>query len=155
MKGLIRIHRVDLAEIALRNMLDMNDDATISQLTTAYFAIAMGGQEKIEEATIIFQQLQKKFGNTPVVLNGLAVCSMHLGGYENAEKLLWNSLGASPNDPDTLVNTIVVGHHLKRGHDYTNKYLSQLAAVAPSHPWLKKYNDLDSDFDSAALAYSS
>jgi coatomer protein complex subunit epsilon len=154
-KGLIRINRVDLAEIALKHMLDMNDDATISQLTNAYFAIAQGGQEKIEEAQIIFTELQKKLGDSSVILNGLAICALNLGAYERAERVLLNALGTAPNDPDTLVNLIVCGQHLKKGDEYTAKYLSQLSSVSPRHPWLKKYNELDSDFDSAALAYSA
>jgi len=154
-RGLIRINRVDLAEIALRHMLDMNDDATISQLTNAYLAIAQGGQEKIEEAQIIFQELQKKFGGSSVILNGLAICALHLGAYENAEKVLLTSLGTVPNDPDTLINLIVCGQHLKKGEEYTAKYLTQLSSAAPNHPWVKKYNELDSDFDSASLAYST
>ena len=152
-KTLIRMNRVDLAEQALKHMVDMNDDATITQLTSALVALAKGGHERVEEAEIIFQQLQKKFGNSLTVLNGLALCMIQSGAFENAERTLLNALGLSPNDPDTLINMIVCAQHLKKPEEVISKYLTQLQSIAPNHAWVKAYNQLDAEFDELVHTY--
>lgn len=153
-KTLLRMNRVDLAEKALKTMMEMNDDATITQLTNAYLLLIKGGQERIEEAELIFQQLQKKFGNSNTILNGLALCMFQSGAFENAERTLLSSLGLSPNDPETLINLIACAQHLKKPADMINKYMNQLQSVAPFHPWVKTYNQLSTDFDNLATTFS-
>ena len=153
MKTLLRMNRVDLAEQALKNMTEMNDDATITQLTGALVSLAKGGHERVEEAEIIYQQLQKKFGNSLTVLNGLALCMMQGGAFENAERTLLNALGLAPNDPDTLINMVVCAEHLKKG-EVVAKYLTQLRqSVGVHHEWVKTYNQLEEEFDQLVQTY--
>jgi len=46
--------------------------------------MAQGGS-KIREAYLIFQDFAEKYPMTGMVLNGKAVCCMHMGSFEEAE----------------------------------------------------------------------
>ena len=57
------------------------------------------GGSKIQEAHLIFQDLSEKYPPTCTILNGKALCSMHMGNFEDAEGLLLESLNkVSPGD---------------------------------------------------------
>ena len=87
----LKINRVDQAEKELRTLQKMDDDATVTQLATAWVSIAQGG-DKISEAFSIFSDLVEKHGSSVLLLNGLAVCNMHMKKYSDAEKQLLQSL---------------------------------------------------------------
>jgi len=53
--------------------------------------MAQGGS-KIREAYLIFQDFAEKYPMTGMVLNGKAVCCMHMGSFEEAETLLLEAL---------------------------------------------------------------
>jgi len=58
------------------------------------------GGSKIQEAHLIFQDLSEKYPTTCTILNGKALCSMHMGNFEDAEGLLLESLNkVSSGDP--------------------------------------------------------
>lgn len=50
------------------------------------------GGSKIREAYLIFQDFAEKYPMTGMVLNGKAVCCMHMGSFEEAETLLLEAL---------------------------------------------------------------
>ena len=50
------------------------------------------GGSKIQEARLIFQDLSDKYPTTCTILNGKALCSTHMGNFEDAEGLLLESL---------------------------------------------------------------
>lgn len=57
------------------------------------------GGSKIQEAHLIFQDLSEKYPATCLILNGKALCLMHMGNFEDAEGLLLESLNkVSSND---------------------------------------------------------
>jgi len=160
-KTLLKMNRIDLADQALRHMTLMNDDATITQLTSAYVSLSKGGHEAINEAQSLLEQMQRKFGNSTTVLNGLALCMIKSGAYENAEKTLLTSLGlssasaSSSPDPDTLINLIVCAQYLNKPQETIHRYMTQLQTVAPNHPWFQSYQQMDSEFDQLSSTYYS
>jgi coatomer protein complex subunit epsilon len=50
------------------------------------------GGSKIREAYLIFQDFAEKYPMTGMVLNGKAVCCMHMGSFDEAETLLLEAL---------------------------------------------------------------
>lgn len=52
----------------------------------------MQGGSKIREAYLIFQDFAEKYPMTGMVLNGKAVCCMHMGSFDEAETLLLEAL---------------------------------------------------------------
>lgn len=159
-RTLLRINRIDLAEQALKRMTELNDEATITKLTTAYVALAKGGTDMIEEAQVFFQELNEKFDNTNVLLNGLALCHMQNNRWKDAEKLLLSALSKNPNDTDTLVNLVVCEQHQltstgNAANNNSNRKVSQMKSLNPSHYWVQEVARLDAEFDEQASKYGA
>jgi len=150
-QALLAANRIDLADAQVKSMQQVDDDATATQLALAWVALAMGGNDKINEARAIFQELAEKHGVTPLLLQGMAVCAMRLGRWSEAEKLLMDaSEKGAARDPELLVNLIVCSLHSKKPADIVNRYVAQLRAAAPAHPWLKQLKDFEAAFETAA-----
>jgi len=126
----LKMDRVDKAEQQIKAMSAIDDDATITQLATAWVGVQLGGA-KVQEAQYIYQELGDKFNWTASLYNGLAVSRMKQGEWEDAERDLLEALGKDAKDPDTLANLVTVGLHLGK---QTTRYASQLKMLAPNHP---------------------
>ncbi|KAM3369600.1 hypothetical protein ACQJBY_017477 [Aegilops geniculata] len=107
----LKMHRSDYADKQLKIMQQTDEDHTLTQLANAWLDIAVGGS-KIREAYLIFQDFAEKYPMTGMVLNGKAVCCMHMGSFEEAETLLLEALNKDAKDPETLANLIVCNLHL-------------------------------------------
>jgi coatomer protein complex subunit epsilon len=138
----LQMDRVDLAEKHFKTMQQTSDDATLTQLASAWVNLAKGG-DKIQEALYIFTELAEKFGSTVSLLNGMAACHMSQGEFAGAEKLLQEALSKNPNDVDSLINTIVCLQHLQTSEERQMTIKSQLFQLHPSHPWVKKVAKLE------------
>jgi coatomer protein complex subunit epsilon len=156
-RAFIQIDRLDLAQKELGTMQGIDDDATSTQLATAWLDIALGG-EKLEEAFFILTELTEKWNSTPLLLNGLA--SVHLKRLDkpdepkNAEKLLLQSMEKNPNDVDTLVNLVALYQHLGKPKEVINRYLNQAKARTPKHPYIKELEQLEQSWERLVSRYS-
>lgn len=151
---LIKMQRVDLAAKQVKLMQQADEDATLTQLATAWLHMASGGS-KYQEAAYVFEELIDKFGPTTMLLNGAAAANLHMGQYEEAERFLLQAITQGPNDPDTLVNLISCYHHMAKSPDLIQRYTNQLKSSSPSHPYVKSLATIEGAFDRVAAAYAS
>ncbi|XP_031281151.1 coatomer subunit epsilon-1 [Pistacia vera] len=141
----LKMHRSDYAERQLRVMQQTDEDHTLTQLASAWLNLAVGGS-KIQEAYLIFQDLSEKYPMTGLILNGKAVCCMHMGNFDEAETLLLEALNKDAKDPETLANLIVCSLHLGKS---SSRYLSQLKLSYPHHILVKRATSAEDNFERA------
>ncbi|KAE9554134.1 hypothetical protein FO519_002671 [Halicephalobus sp. NKZ332] len=143
---LLKLDRVDLAIKEWKKMQEINEDATITQLTLAW--VNMGaGKEKLQEAFYIYQEMIDKYGATPL-LQVSQSCSLILQAkYSEAEKLLLEAQQRDSNDPDILINLLVVSQFLGKSPEVCNRYINQLREEHPTHPWVADYENKQNSFD--------
>ncbi|KAJ7522743.1 hypothetical protein O6H91_18G025100 [Diphasiastrum complanatum] len=146
----LKIYRTDHAEKQLKIMQQIDEDHTLTQLASAWLCLALGGS-KIQEAFYIFQELCEKYTWTVPIMNGRAVCNMHMGHFEDAETVLLEALNKDAKDADTIANLIVCNLHLGKP---TSRYLNQLKMVDPDHPLLKRSANAQEAFERALQNFS-
>lgn len=118
------------------------DDTSLSMMTSVWVHMALGG-EKLNEARHILQDIEERCGASVDVLINQALCSMQQGSFQEAEKSLQSAIGRSPNNALALANLYVCSLHLRRPQEQTQRYLSQLSSVAPSHALLQMVNSVE------------
>ncbi|XWS20744.1 hypothetical protein CRYUN_Cryun31cG0129000 [Craigia yunnanensis] len=91
---------------------------------------------KMQEAYLIFQDFSEKYPMTGLILNGKAVCSMHMGNFDEAETLLLEALNKDAKDPETLANLVVCSLHLGKS---SSRYLSSTLPICLKSPSIKGY----------------
>ncbi|KAM1765542.1 hypothetical protein ACFX11_004659 [Malus domestica] len=143
----LKMHRSDYAERQLRLMQQVDEDHTLTQLAMAWLSLAVGGS-KIQEAYLIYQDLSEKSQVTSLILNGKAVCCMHMGNFDEAETLLLEALQKDAKDPETLANLVVCCLHLGKP---SSRFLGQLKIGHPDHLLVKRALEAERSFNLAAL----
>ncbi|XP_050368561.1 coatomer subunit epsilon-1 [Argentina anserina] len=141
----LKMHRSDYAERRLKEMQKIDEDHTLTQLATAWQNLAVGGS-KIQEAYLIFQDFSEKSQVTSLILNGKAVCCMHMGNFDEAETLLLEALNKDAKDPETLANLVVCYLHIGKS---PSRFLSQLRLAHPEHVLVKRTSSAEESFDRA------
>jgi len=153
LQALLSIHRPDLAKKELKLMQEKDEDATVTQLAQAWTNMAVGG-DKIQEAYYIYQEMIDKLGSTALLLNGQAVTFLAQGKYTEAEAALAEAIEKDPNNPETLVNMIVLAQHQGKQPEVSNRYLSQLKDMDPHHSFVVKLGQKEADFDRMVKQYA-
>lgn len=134
--ALVKLRHPEIAEIALKNALSRDDEDPSLQFAMAISLIAKG---EYEESSAILNELSQKFGDSPLLLNSLAICALQEGNYPEAEQNLNRAMTLSneingKNLDISLKNMIA----LKRqtGEDYS-LYEQQLAKLYPNDPYFQ------------------
>ena len=83
------------------------------------------------------QEMIDKLGGTALLLNGQAVTFIAQGKYAEAETALGEALEKDPNNPETLVNLVVLAQHQGKSQEQATRLLSQLKDLEPGHPFLQ------------------
>ncbi|XP_058072206.1 coatomer subunit epsilon-1-like [Magnolia sinica] len=142
----LKMHRSDHAERELKHMQQSDEDHTLTQLANAWINLAVGGS-KIQEAYLIFQDFSDKYNTqTGIILNGKAVCCMHMGHFDEAESLLLEALNKDAKDAETLANLIVCSLHVGKS---SSRFFSQLKLSHPEHILVKRSAAAEDSFDRA------
>nr|CAG4648784.1 EOG090X0A8E [Polyphemus pediculus] len=149
----LKMDRIDLAKKQVRVMQEIDDDAVVTQLASAWVNIQLGG-EKLQEAYYTFQELADKNATTALLLNGQATCFLSQGKYDEAESALQEALEKDSNNTDTLVNLVVLSQLASKPAEVCNRYLSQLNDSAPDQTLVKEMKMKENDFDSFAKQYA-
>ncbi len=129
-------------------MQQTDEDHTLAQLANAWINLAVGGS-KIQEAYLIFQDFSDKYQQTVTILNGKAICLMHMGRFDEAETVLLEALKKDAKDADTNANLVVCNLHLGKP---ATRYLSQLKLSHPEHTLIKHVSTAEESFDRACQA---
>lgn len=146
---LLKFWRVDLAAKELKKMQQLDEDATITQLATAWVDMQMG-KEKIKDAFYIYQEIIDKYGATPSLLVSQASCLIQQQKYEDAEKLLLDAQQRDSNNPEALMGLYVVTQFLGKQIEVSNRYMNQLKQDHPAHMWTKELLAKEQEFDRLA-----
>lgn len=150
----LKMDRPDLASKQVKLMQQHDEDATLSQLAAAWMHIASGTPKGYSEAASLYEELVDKFGQSLMLLNGIAVANIHMGQFDKAEKVLVDAMTQGQNDPDTLINYITCMQHLNKPPEFTQRYINQIKTAAPNHPYVAGLATVEGAFQRVSQQFS-
>lgn len=146
---LLKMDRIDVAEKEVAAMQEIDEDATLTQLATAWTHLWTGG-ERVQEAIYVYQDLLERHGATDQILNGMAACHLAMGKPEESERVLKEALAKNPNCATSLINVICTSKYKNKPAELVARYFAKLQTVAPSCEWLLDYKKKEAEFDELA-----
>uniref|UniRef100_A0A0N4Z8V9 Coatomer subunit epsilon n=1 Tax=Parastrongyloides trichosuri TaxID=131310 RepID=A0A0N4Z8V9_PARTI len=143
---LLKIDRVDLAIKKLKEMQEVDEDATITQLASAWVNTALG-KDKLKDAFYTYQELIDKYGGTVSLLVSQASCLIQQEKYEDAEKLLLEAQQKDSDNAEVCINLFVVNSYLGKSAESQMRLINQLKQFHPDHPWTVGYHQKEELFE--------
>jgi len=150
----LALDRVDLTKKELKKMQDMDEDATITQLASAWCSL-VGDGDKIQDAYYTFQDMADKSKATGLLLNGMASAYLRQSKQDEADGTIAEAMGIDDNCPETLINAIKNRHLAGKGIDSGSRFLSELKSNHSNHPWMRDYAAKEADFNRLAEQYAN
>mmetsp|Transcript_14155 Transcript_14155/g.20658 ORF Transcript_14155/g.20658 Transcript_14155/m.20658 type:complete len:306 (+) Transcript_14155:90-1007(+) len=148
----LKMDRLDLAEEQLGLMKQGDEDAILTQLCSAYLAIATG-RSKSDDAIYSLNSLMEQYGPSPLLSNCMAVSQIVGGKYEKAEGLLKETLDSHPGDVDAMVNLVVVYQHLGNKSKELEEVLDKLRKEHKDHFFVKGLERVEGALEREAGKY--
>eukprot|EP00871_Galdieria_phlegrea_P001310 jgi/Galph1/217/GphlegSOOS_G4919.1 len=147
---LLGMNRIDLAKKLVERLNQLEGDAILTHLTTAWLYLAQGAYR---EAAYIFSDLSERHGSSDMLMNG--IITTHLGEqrYQDAENILKELLARNPNHPQALLNCILCGLQLRKPKEQVDVYKQQLKRIWPDCPWLKELEQMEDKVNKVLLEY--
>uniref|UniRef100_A0A5S6Q564 Coatomer subunit epsilon n=1 Tax=Trichuris muris TaxID=70415 RepID=A0A5S6Q564_TRIMR len=125
---LLALNRIDVAKEAAKEMQSLDEDSLLTQMTNAWVNIALG-REHLQDALFTFQEMIDKYGSTSLLLNALACCQIMMGNYEEAERVVNESLEKDSNNAEVIVDACCVYLDVKNRGLYVKSLAYVLALL--------------------------
>lgn len=158
----LRNNRVDLAAKSVERMNHADDDHPLTLLAGAWLGIQQAnqgqGQEKAQEAQSLLQELQERFGASPILSDLLGVCQLHSADWSGAFGAFKESRELSmqngwPVQASTLVNSLVALQQLGKPPQIIQKVEGELRRTCPEHPYLSGKTSQEAEFERCLKAF--
>lgn len=151
----MRLDRLDLAEAAVKALQALDDESTLTLLSSAWLSVALGG-DKYKDAALTFRDIMDRFGPSVPALNGQGVAFLALRRVEDAEKAFAaaaeRAKAGGAADVDALINLMALYQSTGRAADAA-KLLPTLQETAPEHPYVKSYELARGAFERVAATF--
>lgn len=124
----LKMNRLDLAITQLRAMQAMDEDSTLSHLSSIYTLLFTGGQVAVHSAQFELQELIDRLGPSSTLSTLLACCHVSIGEYHDAEGDLNRALAMNSSNHGTiLVNLYHTSLYTDTDDNKRNRIIGQLS----------------------------
>jgi len=115
---------------------------------------SLESREGVENAGYTFQDLLDKYGQSVLLLNGLAASLIHQGDFEKAERILQDALLLDSKSIPARLNLLVCSQHLGRPSDKWTRDFNQIVSSVPNNPWIIAQQGAGQMFDQAQSKFN-